>query len=81
MRRPTRSPDAAMSLDVATFVHDAFLAGFGWRYLLSSSFRQKLHAAWKVMPKRDVLDEVAILVVSFLFANAVLIAALVAWLK
>ena len=70
-----------MSLDVATFVHDAFFAGFGWRYLLSPSFRRKLHAAWKVMPRRDVLDEVAILVVSFVLANSLLVAALFGWLK
>jgi hypothetical protein len=68
-----------MSLDVATFVQDAFYSGFGWRYVLSSDFRRKMHAAWKVMPRRNVIDEAVTLVVAFVFANAVLISAVAAW--
>ena len=79
VRRSIQSLEIAMSLDVATFFHDAFFSGFGWRYVLSPAFRRKMHAAWKAMPRRDVIDEATTLVVSFVFANAVLISVVVAW--
>jgi hypothetical protein len=70
-----------MSLDIARVVHDAAFSGFGWRYLLSPAFRRRVHAAWKVMPRRDVIDEIVTLAVSFVLVNAFVAVALAGWLR
>ena len=70
-----------MSLGIATVIHDAAYSGFGWRYLLSAAFRRRLHAAWKVMPRRDVIDEIMTIAVSFVLVHALLAVALLGWMQ
>lgn len=44
-----------MPLEILDWVEDAFA---GWRYLISSSFRQRTHKRWKVDGRGKVFIEV-----------------------
>ena len=44
----------------------------GWRYLLSPTYRRTVHARWAQMSRPDVVGEVAIFLVSFIFVTLVI---------
>ena len=47
-------------------------SALGWRYLLSRSFRAKVHAGWKGRGKSSVAAEIAWHTACFIIANALL---------
>jgi len=50
----------------------------GWRYLLSSTYRKKVHARWSEMDRLAVVGEIVTFLVSFIFVTFVIVGAL--WL-
>lgn len=50
----------------------------GWRYLLSSAYRKKVHARWFEMDRLAVVGEIVIFLISFIFVTFVIVGAV--WL-
>ena len=50
----------------------------GWRYLLSPTYRRKVHARWASMDRLVVVGEIFIFFISFIFVSFIVVGGL--WL-
>jgi len=63
---------------VVTFVGH-FIEGLaGWRYLLSPTYRRKVHARWASMDRLVVAGEIFVFFISFIFVSFIVVGGL--WL-
>jgi hypothetical protein len=56
--------------ELIDFVGHSIEAGFGWRYLLSSSYRAKVHARWRSESRASVAVDIFTFGLSFAFITA-----------
>ena len=59
-------------LDAIDFIGHMVEGGFGWRYILSSKYRKKIHAYWKGQSKLIIAGDIFSMVMSFIFFNLVI---------